>query len=99
MNCVFRYVERVSEMLRQKLKQADILVLKAAAMAERRQETLQEHSRLEPHVNLLAGRTRELQKLVSDQITCYSCSRVGAVLSGGGGVWCGCRKNKNQNRK
>lgn len=61
---VFRYVERVSEMLRQKLKQADILVLKAATMVERREEALQEQSRLEPRVDLLAGRTRELQKLV-----------------------------------
>lgn len=63
---VFRYVERVSEVLRQKLKQADILVLKGATMAEKRQEALEEQSRLEPRVDLLAGRTRELQKLVLD---------------------------------
>lgn len=68
---VLRYVERVSEMLRQKLKQADILVLKAATMAERRQEALQEQSRLEPRVDLLAGRTRELQKLVLDHFLVY----------------------------
>lgn len=61
-----RYVERVSEVLRQKLKQADILVLKGATMAEKRQEALEEQSRLEPRVDLLAGRTRELQKLVLD---------------------------------
>ncbi len=48
------------------MKQADILVLKGATMAEKRQEALAEQSRLEPHVDLLAGRTRELQKLVSD---------------------------------
>ncbi|XP_072229512.1 CDK5 regulatory subunit-associated protein 3 isoform X1 [Leuresthes tenuis] len=64
-----RYVERVSEVLRQKLKQADILVLKAATMAERRQEALQEQSRLEPRVDLLAGRTRELQKLTEADIS------------------------------
>ncbi|MED6269686.1 CDK5 regulatory subunit-associated protein 3 [Characodon lateralis] len=64
-----RYVERVSEMLRQKLKQADILVLKAAMMAEKRQEALQEQSRLEPCVDLLAGRTRELQKLIEADIS------------------------------
>lgn len=64
MKRVFRYVERVSEMLRQKLKQAEVLVLKAVSMAERRQEALQEQSRLEPRVGVLAGRTRELQKLV-----------------------------------
>ncbi|XP_041830427.1 CDK5 regulatory subunit-associated protein 3 isoform X2 [Melanotaenia boesemani] len=64
-----RYVERVSEVLRQKLKQADILVQKAATMAEKRQEALQEQSRLEPRVDLLAGRTRELQKLIEADIS------------------------------
>ncbi|CAM9205377.1 unnamed protein product, partial [Lampetra planeri] len=57
-----RYVERVTEILRQKMKQADILVLKAATMAEKRQEALEEQSRLEPRIDLLAGRTKELQK-------------------------------------
>lgn len=64
-----RYVERVSEMLRQKMKQADILVLKGATMVERRQEALQEQSRLEPRVDLLAERTRELQKLIEADIS------------------------------
>lgn len=64
-----RYVERVSEILRQKLKQADILVLKGAAMAERRQEALEDQSRLEPRVDLLAGCTRELQKLIEADIS------------------------------
>lgn len=64
-----RYVERVSEILRQKLKQADILVLKGAAMAERRQEALEEQSRLEPRVDLLAGCTRDLQKLIEADIS------------------------------
>lgn len=60
----FRYVERVSEVLRQKMKQADILVLKGATMVEKRQEVLEELARLEPRTDLLAGCTRELQKLV-----------------------------------
>ncbi|XP_069560676.1 CDK5 regulatory subunit-associated protein 3 [Brachyistius frenatus] len=64
-----RYVERVSEVLRQKLKQADILVLKGATMAEKRQEALQEQSRLEPRVDLLAGCTRELQKQIEADIS------------------------------
>ena len=63
----------MSEVLRQKMKQADILVLKAATMAERRQEALQDQSRLEPRVDLLAGRTRELQKLVLDYFSIYLC--------------------------
>ncbi|XP_058477105.1 CDK5 regulatory subunit-associated protein 3 [Solea solea] len=64
-----RYVERVSEVLRQKLKQADILVLKGATMAEKRQEALEEQSRLEPRVDLLAGCTRELQKMIEADIS------------------------------
>ncbi|XP_067343388.1 CDK5 regulatory subunit-associated protein 3 isoform X3 [Channa argus] len=64
-----RYVERVSEVLRQKLKQADILVLKGATMAEKRQEALEEQSRLEPRIDLLAGCTRELQKLIESDIS------------------------------
>ncbi|KAG9346249.1 hypothetical protein JZ751_008074 [Albula glossodonta] len=59
-----RYVERVSEVLRQKLKQADILVLKRGTLAERRQEALEEQGKLEPRIDLLAVRTRELQRLV-----------------------------------
>ncbi|KAM9837526.1 CDK5 regulatory subunit-associated protein 3 [Aulostomus maculatus] len=64
-----RYVERVSEVLRQKMKQADILVLKATTMIEKRQEALEEQSRLEPRVDLLAGCTRELQKLIEADIS------------------------------
>lgn len=64
LECVSRYVERVTEILRQKMKQADILVLKAATMAEKRQEALEEQSRLEPRIDLLAERTKELQKQV-----------------------------------
>ncbi|XP_053170940.1 CDK5 regulatory subunit-associated protein 3-like, partial [Scomber japonicus] len=64
-----RYVERVSEVLRQKLKQADILVLKGTTMVERRQEALEEQSRLEPRVDLLGGRTRELQKQIEADIS------------------------------
>ncbi|XP_056153402.1 CDK5 regulatory subunit-associated protein 3 [Lampris incognitus] len=64
-----RYVERVSEVLRQKLKQADILVLKRANMAEKMQEALEEQAKLEPRIDLLVGRTRELQKLIEADIS------------------------------
>ncbi|XP_029383709.1 CDK5 regulatory subunit-associated protein 3 isoform X2 [Echeneis naucrates] len=64
-----RYVERVSDVLRRKLKQADILVLKGISMVEKRQEALEEQSRLEPRVDLLAGCTRELQKLIEADIS------------------------------
>lgn len=68
----FRYVERVTEVLRQKMKQADILVLKSTMMVERRQEALEEQSKLEPRIDLLAGCTRELQKQVLNNILFFS---------------------------
>ncbi|KAF7664962.1 hypothetical protein LDENG_00158970 [Lucifuga dentata] len=64
-----RYVERVSEVLRQKLKQADILLLKGTKMVQKRQEALEEQARLEPRVDLLAGCTWELQKLIEADIS------------------------------
>lgn len=64
----FSYVGRVSDILRQKLKQADILLLKQASLAERRQEALEEQAKLEPRIDLLAAHIKELQKLVSHPI-------------------------------
>lgn len=58
----------MTEVLRQKMKQADILVLKSTMMVERRQEALEEQSKVEPRIDLLAGCTRELQKLVLNNI-------------------------------
>lgn len=58
----------MTEVLRQKMKQADILVLKSTMMVEKRQEALEEQSKLEPRIDLLAGCTRELQKMVLNNI-------------------------------
>lgn len=70
---LYRYVERVSDVLKQKMKQADILVLKGTTMIEKRQEALEEQARLEPRIDLLVGCTRELQKLVKRKINIYTC--------------------------
>ncbi|KAK3559656.1 hypothetical protein QTP86_013613 [Hemibagrus guttatus] len=64
-----RYVERVSDMLRQKLKQAEILVLKQASQAERRQEALEEQAKLEPRIDLLTAQVKELQKLIEADLS------------------------------
>ncbi|XP_041122539.1 CDK5 regulatory subunit-associated protein 3 [Polyodon spathula] len=64
-----RYVDRVTELLHQKLKQADILVLKQQAMAERRQEALREQGQLEPRIDLLVQRTKELQKQIESDLS------------------------------
>ncbi|XP_077482809.1 CDK5 regulatory subunit-associated protein 3 isoform X1 [Stigmatopora argus] len=64
-----RYVERVTEVLRQKMKQADILETKAVSMVEKRREALEEQSRLEPQIDLLAKSTQELKKWIEGDIS------------------------------
>lgn len=59
-----RYVDRVTEFLQQKLKQSQLLALKKELMVEKQQEALQEQAALEPKLDLLLEKTRELQKLV-----------------------------------
>ncbi|KAM9112821.1 CDK5 regulatory subunit-associated protein 3 isoform 1-T1 [Pangshura tecta] len=64
-----RYVDRVSELLRQKLKQAELLVLKKELTAQKRQEALEEQGVLEPKLDLLVQKTKELQKLIEADIS------------------------------
>ncbi|XP_062993814.1 CDK5 regulatory subunit-associated protein 3 [Elgaria multicarinata webbii] len=64
-----RYVDRVTELLRQKLKQADLLLLKKELMIQKRQETLEEQASLEPKLDLLVQKTRDLQKLIEADIS------------------------------
>uniref|UniRef100_A0A8C6IZP2 Uncharacterized protein n=1 Tax=Melopsittacus undulatus TaxID=13146 RepID=A0A8C6IZP2_MELUD len=61
-----RYVDRVSELLRQKLKQAELLLAKKELMGQKRQEALAEQGALEPKLDRLMERTKELQKLVRE---------------------------------
>ncbi|NXU60857.1 CK5P3 protein, partial [Horornis vulcanius] len=61
-----RYVERVSALLRQKLLQAELLLAKRDALARRRQQALAEQAALEPKLQQLQDRIKELQKLVRD---------------------------------
>ncbi|XP_054851483.1 CDK5 regulatory subunit-associated protein 3 isoform X2 [Eublepharis macularius] len=64
-----RYVDRVTELLRQKLKQADLLLLKKEQMIQRRQEALEEQASLEPKLDHLVQKTKELQKLIEADIS------------------------------
>ncbi|NXC49213.1 CK5P3 protein, partial [Penelope pileata] len=64
-----RYVGRVSEMLRQKLKQAELLLAKGEALSQRRREALEEQGVLEPRLDRLQERTRELQQLIEADIS------------------------------
>ncbi|XP_010725300.1 CDK5 regulatory subunit-associated protein 3-like, partial [Meleagris gallopavo] len=53
-----RYVDRVSEMLQQKLNQAELLLAKREALSRKRQEALTEQGVLEPKLDRLQERTR-----------------------------------------
>uniref|UniRef100_A0ACB8EUY2 CDK5 regulatory subunit-associated protein 3 n=1 Tax=Sphaerodactylus townsendi TaxID=933632 RepID=A0ACB8EUY2_9SAUR len=64
-----RYVDRVTELLRQKLKQADLLLLKKELMIQKRQEALEEQAALEPKLDLLVQKTKELQKLIEADVS------------------------------
>ncbi|XP_066554930.1 CDK5 regulatory subunit-associated protein 3 [Amia ocellicauda] len=64
-----RYVERVSEVLGQKLKQSELVQARGRLAAERRREALQEQAALEPRIDRLAQHTRELQTLIETDIS------------------------------
>ncbi|KAM9174698.1 CDK5 regulatory subunit-associated protein 3 isoform 1-T1 [Mergus octosetaceus] len=64
-----RYVDRVSELLQQKLRQAELLLAKREALGQKRQEALAEQGNLEPKLDRLLDRTRELQRLIEDDIS------------------------------
>lgn len=61
-------MDRVTEFLQQKLKQSQLLALKKELMVEKQQEALQEQAALEPKLDLLLEKSRELQKLVRDTL-------------------------------
>ncbi|NXR29303.1 CK5P3 protein, partial [Cinclus mexicanus] len=61
-----RYVERVTALLRQKLLQAELLLAKRDALAQKRCQALAEQAALEPKLQQLQDKTKELQKLVRD---------------------------------
>ncbi|XP_069642596.1 CDK5 regulatory subunit-associated protein 3 isoform X4 [Haliaeetus albicilla] len=64
-----RYVDRVSELLRQKLKQAELLLAKKEMMSQKQQEALAEQGALEPKLDRLLEKTKELQKLIEADIS------------------------------
>ena len=73
LNTLHRYVDRVTEFLQQKLKQSQLLALKKELMVQKQQEALQEQAALEPKLDLLLEKTKELQKLVRpERQTCQA---------------------------
>ncbi|XP_040473666.1 CDK5 regulatory subunit-associated protein 3 [Falco naumanni] len=64
-----RYVDRVSELLRRRLRQAELLLAKAAAVRQQQREALAEQGALEPQLDRLLEKTKELQKLIEADIS------------------------------
>ncbi|XP_075299571.1 CDK5 regulatory subunit-associated protein 3 isoform X2 [Opisthocomus hoazin] len=64
-----RYVDRVSELLGQRLKQAELLLAKKEAMSRKRREALAEQAALEPKLDRLLEKTKELQKLIEADVS------------------------------
>ncbi|XP_056404999.1 CDK5 regulatory subunit-associated protein 3 isoform X2 [Hyla sarda] len=64
-----RYVDRVTDLLRQRLKQAELLERKREAWLERGKLAAEERESLEPKLLLLQERSRELQKQIEADIS------------------------------
>ncbi|NXF25276.1 CK5P3 protein, partial [Rhodinocichla rosea] len=64
-----RYVERVTALLRQRSLQAELLLAKREALAQRRRQALAEQAALEPRLRRLQESTRELQRLIEADIS------------------------------
>ncbi|NXP82664.1 CK5P3 protein, partial [Ramphastos sulfuratus] len=64
-----RYVDRVSELLRQRLRQAELLLAKKELMSQKREEALAEQAALEPKLDRLLEKTKELQKLIEADVS------------------------------
>ncbi|XP_059494715.1 CDK5 regulatory subunit-associated protein 3 [Stegostoma tigrinum] len=64
-----RYIDRVTELLQQKLKQAGTVGEKQHLMVKKRQQSLEEQAALEPKLDLLIQQTKELRKLIEADIS------------------------------
>ncbi|XP_068022407.1 CDK5 regulatory subunit-associated protein 3 [Melanerpes formicivorus] len=64
-----RYVDRVSELLGQKLRQAELLLAKKELMRQKGEEALAEQAALEPKLDRLLQKTKELQRLIEADLS------------------------------
>ncbi|XP_078080379.1 CDK5 regulatory subunit-associated protein 3 [Mustelus asterias] len=64
-----RYIDRVTDLLQQKLKQAQAVGEKQHLMVKKREQSLEEQAALEPKLDLLVQRTKELRKLIEADIS------------------------------
>ncbi|XP_018421088.1 PREDICTED: CDK5 regulatory subunit-associated protein 3 [Nanorana parkeri] len=64
-----RYVDRVTDLLGQRLKQAELLERKREAWLERGKSAQEERESLEPKLQVLQERSRELQKQIEAELS------------------------------
>ncbi len=61
----YRYVGRLAEKLKKTLESSEKMLSLSRLMVTRRQEALTEQTQLQPKVDLIRKRTKELQKQVT----------------------------------
>lgn len=64
-----RYVDRLTESLQHKLKLSEKMQASCKALAERRQEAATLQSELEPKLDVIVTKTKQLQKQISEEIS------------------------------
>ena len=63
-NILRRYVDRLTESLQHKLKLSEKMLASCKAVAERKQEAAALQSELEPKLDIIVTKTKQLQKQV-----------------------------------
>ena len=72
--CDCRYVDRLTASLRKMTNDSDKMTSLSRLMSTRHSEAVDEQRRLEPQLDLLRQRTKELQKQVFVSSDCFHCS-------------------------
>ena len=71
---VSRYLDRLADSLQQKLKVSEKLVTSIKVMADKRQAATIEQRDLEPKLEIIRTKTKELQEQVSQQSYYFQCN-------------------------
>ena len=71
---VSRYLDRLADSLQQKLKVSEKLVTSIKVMADKRQAATIEQRDLEPKIEIIRTKTKELQEQVRQQSYYFQCN-------------------------
>ncbi|XP_013774182.1 CDK5 regulatory subunit-associated protein 3-like isoform X1 [Limulus polyphemus] len=77
-----KYVDRLTESLRQKLEQSEKMELSKQAVMERRKTILEDQRQLEPKLDLIIKKTKILQKQIEDTISKQYKNRPVNIMGG-----------------